>query len=93
MDFSYLPAVNASLNAIAASLLLRGRSLAKQRRIEAHRRTMIAAFIVSTVFLALYLLHKASKGFESCLLYTSDAADDLLCVCVGGRSFIQKKRQ
>ena len=27
----------------------------------------------------------------ACLLYTSDAADDLLCVDVGGRRIIQKK--
>ena len=27
----------------------------------------------------------------SCLLYTSDAADDLLCVDLGGRRIIQKK--
>ena len=26
-----------------------------------------------------------------CLLYTSDAADDLLCVDLGGRRIIQKK--
>ena len=26
-----------------------------------------------------------------CLLYTSDAADDLLCVDLGGRRFIKKK--
>ena len=68
MDLSFLPAVNASLNAVAAFLLLRGRSLAKQRRIDAHRRTMLSAFGVSTVFLALYLLHKASRGFESTTL-------------------------
>ena len=28
---------------------------------------------------------------EACLLYTSDAADDLLCVDLGGRRIIQKK--
>ena len=28
---------------------------------------------------------------ESCLLYTSDAADDLLCVDLGGRRIIKKK--
>src|SRR5659263_783310 len=28
----------------------------------------------------------------SCLLYTSDAADDLLCVDLGGRRIIQKKK-
>ena len=27
-----------------------------------------------------------------CLLYTSDAADDLLCVDLGGRSIIKKKK-
>ena len=29
---------------------------------------------------------------QSCLLYTSDAADDLLCVDLGGRRIIKKKR-
>ena len=28
----------------------------------------------------------------TCLLYTSDAADDLLCVDLGGRRIIQKKK-
>ena len=28
-----------------------------------------------------------------CLLYTSDAADDLLCVDLGGRRIIQKKKK
>ena len=28
---------------------------------------------------------------EACLLYTSDAADDLLCVDLGGRRLIKKK--
>ena len=29
----------------------------------------------------------------TCLLYTSDAADDLLCVDLGGRRIIKKKKQ
>lgn len=65
MDLSFLPSVNASLNAIAAVLLVRGRALARARRIDAHRRTMLSAFGVSSLFLALYVLHKASRGFES----------------------------
>ena len=28
-----------------------------------------------------------------CLLYTSDAADDLLCVDLGGRRLIKKKKK
>jgi uncharacterized membrane protein YozB (DUF420 family) len=74
MDLSFLPAVNASLNAVAALLLVRGRLLARARRIDAHRRTMIAAFAVSTLFLALYLLHKAARGFESTTLHVEGAA-------------------
>src|SRR5450756_3198026 len=31
--------------------------------------------------------------FQVCLLYTSDAADDLLCVDLGGRRIIKKKKK
>ena len=31
------------------------------------------------------------KASCTCLLYTSDAADDLLCVDLGGRRIIKKK--
>ena len=31
--------------------------------------------------------------FKLCLLYTSDAADDLLCVDLGGRRIIKKKNK
>ena len=30
--------------------------------------------------------------YTGCLLYTSDAADDLLCVDLGGRRIIKKKK-
>ena len=65
MDLSQLPALNAALNALAAVLLLRGRALARRREIASHRRTMLAAFAVSTLFLAFYVLHKASRHFVS----------------------------
>ena len=32
------------------------------------------------------------KTLKTCLLYTSDAADDLLCVDLGGRRIIKKKK-
>lgn len=63
MDLSGLPAVNASLNAIATVLLLWGRALVKRGRIDAHRRVMLSAFAVSSVFLALYVAHKVSRSF------------------------------
>ena len=39
---------------------------------------------------------KILSGIEfpnTCLLYTSDAADDLLCVDLGGRRIIKKKKK
>src|SRR5450756_916054 len=33
------------------------------------------------------------KRYWICLLYTSDAADDLLCVDLGGRRIIKKKKK
>ena len=65
MDVPLLPTLNALLNALAASLLLRGRALVRAGRIDAHRRTMLAAFATSSLFLVLYVAHKALRGFES----------------------------
>ncbi len=56
MDVS-LPAVNASLNAVATVLLVVGLVQIKTGRKEAHRRSMLAATGVSVVFLACYLYY------------------------------------
>ena len=53
-----LPAINASLNATAAVLLVLGMIFIKQDRKQAHGYTMGAAFVVSCVFLVFYVLHK-----------------------------------
>lgn len=50
-----LAAVNATLNATSAGLLLAGYRFVKARRLEAHERCMKLAFLSSTVFLASYL--------------------------------------
>src|SRR5262249_55075723 len=57
-----LPAVNASLNALSGMLLLAGYVFVRGRRIDAHRRCMIAAFVTSSVFLACYLVYHAQVG-------------------------------
>ena len=36
---------------------------------------------------------KITEINKICLLYTSDAADDLLCVDLGGRRIIKKKKK
>lgn len=62
MTIHDLPALNATLNGIAGILLLIGWTLIKQRRIQAHRRFMIAAFITSSLFLVSYLTYHAQVG-------------------------------
>jgi len=57
-----LPAVNASLNALSAILLLLGYVLIRQRRIETHRKVMIAAFVTSSIFLICYVVYHAQVG-------------------------------
>ena len=69
--FEVLPATNAALNALAASLLVVGLVLIKQRRIHAHRNCMISAFAVSMLFLVLYLLHKFWKASTGRDMHTS----------------------
>lgn len=62
MELSAFPALNASLNATTAVLLLTGWALIKTGRREAHRRTMVAAFLCSTAFLACYLWYHYHVG-------------------------------
>lgn len=52
-----LPHVNAFLNTTSASLLVIGYVLVRRRRIEAHRRAMLAAFFVSAAFLVSYVTY------------------------------------
>ncbi len=54
---SFLPAWNASLNALAAILLLIGYRQIRTGQRDKHLRTMKAAFRVSAVFLASYLYY------------------------------------
>ena len=59
---SWLPAINASLNATATVLLSSGYVFIRRRRIAAHRACMIAAFAASSLFLITYLIHHARVG-------------------------------
>ena len=62
MDYTVLPTVSAGLNTIAALLLVRGWMLIRRREFEAHKRTMLAAFLTSTVFLVSYLVYHYHVG-------------------------------
>jgi putative membrane protein len=62
MSVASLPALNAVLNGTAAVLLVTAYILIRQGKRDAHRRVMIAAFSVSTLFLISYLTYHFMAG-------------------------------
>jgi len=62
LSVSDLPLVNASLNGLAAVLLVFGYVCIRRRRIAAHRAAMTAAFVTSVLFLISYLIYHAHAG-------------------------------
>jgi uncharacterized membrane protein YozB (DUF420 family) len=54
--------LNASLNGTSGVLLLAGFTMIRQGRMQAHKRCMIAAFIVSSVFLISYVIFHIRVG-------------------------------
>ncbi len=54
---TFFPALNAFLNGTSGVLIGSGLYFIRKRRIEAHKRMMIAAFITSTLFLISYLYY------------------------------------
>jgi len=59
---SVLPTVNATLNAIAAVLLVWAYALIRRKRVQQHRRVMLTAFGTSCLFLICYLVYHAQVG-------------------------------
>ena len=62
LEVTDLPAVNATLNTISALLLATGYLCIRLRRVDAHRRCMLAAFATSTLFLVSYLVYHYYVG-------------------------------
>ena len=61
-DLSFMPGVNAVLNATAATLLVLGLAAIKSGRRELHKRLMVSAFAASAVFLVGYVLYHYAHG-------------------------------
>jgi uncharacterized membrane protein YozB (DUF420 family) len=61
-DYSFFPALNASLNGVSAVLIVTGHSLIRQGKVQLHRACMLSAVIVSSAFLACYLYYHAHVG-------------------------------
>lgn len=57
-----LPAVNATLNALATCLLVYAYRLIRAGKREEHKKVMLAALGVSALFLACYLVYHAQVG-------------------------------
>jgi len=61
-DYSFFPALNASLNGVSAVLIVTGHSFIRQGKVQLHRACMLSAVIVSSAFLACYLYYHAHVG-------------------------------
>lgn len=62
LHITQLPAVNATLNATSALLLIAGYFFIRRRKIFAHRDCMLCALVVSTLFLVSYLTLRYYAG-------------------------------
>jgi putative membrane protein len=57
IDFSFLPPIHASLNALAAVMLVLALYFVKNRQLENHRNAIYAAMVCSALFLVSYVLY------------------------------------
>lgn len=62
LDLSFMPAVNATFNALSASALALGYVAIRQGRRERHRFWMVSAFVLSSLFLVGYLSYHFVHG-------------------------------
>lgn len=62
MDLSFLPHLNACLNASSGVLLLTGYYFIRRGRIRAHRNCQVSALVISTLFLVSYLTYHYNYG-------------------------------
>ena len=61
-EVTSLPTINASLNAIAAILLVGGFMSIRRKNVSAHRLCMLSAFACSILFLVSYLYYHSQVG-------------------------------
>jgi uncharacterized membrane protein YozB (DUF420 family) len=62
VDVTDLPALNATLNAVAAVLLVTGYVLIRRGRRAAHKRAMLGALSTSALFLVSYVIYHLNAG-------------------------------
>lgn len=62
MSYTWFPPLNASLNALSGLFLLIGYFLIRRKRIELHKRFMLAACTTSVLFLICYVTYHSLRG-------------------------------
>jgi uncharacterized membrane protein YozB (DUF420 family) len=61
-DYRVFPALNATLNAASAILLVTAHTMIQRGKLGSHRRLMLAAVVTSSLFLISYLYYHAHVG-------------------------------
>jgi putative membrane protein len=61
-DLSFLPAMNAVINSTVSVLLVLGLLLVKKGMLEAHKRVMVTALVLSIFFLVSYVIYHGANG-------------------------------
>jgi putative membrane protein len=79
VDLRFMPAVNASLNALAASLLLAGWVAIKRGARRVHQYLMVSTFAASALFLVGYLAYHYVHGDTK---YAGDGAMRILYLAI-----------
>ena len=92
MTIRDIPALNASLNALATLLITAGFLLIKFGKKEAHRKVMMAAMVVSAIVLVGYVTHKVlirgvhtpfgGEGLIAKIYYTMLVSHILLAISI-----------
>ena len=82
MTIHDIPAINATLNAVATLLMTAGFIFIMQKKVTQHRACMLSAGVVSALFLVGYLSHKFLKGYYA-------APDEALHTEFGGTGAIR----
>lgn len=62
---TYLPHINGVINSLTSILLLMGLYFIKQKNVEAHKRTMLTAFTLGSLFLVSYVLYHLTNESTS----------------------------
>lgn len=62
VDVSFLPAVNATLNGLSATLLVVGYRAIRAKNPGLHKRAMLSAFVASALFLVTYVVYHYVHG-------------------------------